>query len=675
MTALLDAALAYAALGWPVFPCKPGQKIPATVHGVLDATTDPEQIRAWWTRTPDANVAIATGTPGPDVIDVDVKPEGDGHAAFERLGKHGLTGSPSRWVTTPSGGMHSYYAGTGQRNGTIPRQHIDFRGKGGYVVAPPSTIDGKRYKVISEFSAPAAEVDWRAVKALLDPPVEFAQPSRPAAASNGQARPGDLWAAETTWDDILDRHGWRKVRDFGGGRACWCRPGKPGNFTSATTREDGGLYVFSTSTEFEPEKPYSKFGALALLEHGGDHQAAAEALRSRGYGPALPAFTATATPSASGENATPGLPDYDLGALAAQGVKEPPRIAHGMLYPGCVHCLAGIPGGGKTTLMAWWMLRHIRDGGNVMLLDEESGPEQAAEKFLDLGATPAELRPPRFTYIPFPSRRWNTADLAQLHERIIQRQPGIIGWDSVAAFLAIAGADENSATDVTRFWQHVLVPCARHFGAAVVGVDHTVKNGEHGGYGRGSGAKRAASDVQYILETVKPFNRQQDGILRLTTAPGKDRRGWLAAAYEIHVRTGETIILEIGEALEVIPAGRIEMSPGKAKLWEALKAVASEDAPVSANDLVDWIVRRYGHGLKRQTCSTYLNELAVDGLADSISTKPGQPKFWYPLTVSASGDTSALTRQSASAPPIGADTTDDTPVTGWPPGSIGAEAS
>ena len=37
----LGQALAYAARGWPVFPCQAGQKIPATAHGHLDATTDP----------------------------------------------------------------------------------------------------------------------------------------------------------------------------------------------------------------------------------------------------------------------------------------------------------------------------------------------------------------------------------------------------------------------------------------------------------------------------------------------------------------------------------------------------------------------------------------------------------------------------------------------------------
>ena len=67
--ATLRQALAYAARSWPVFPCHVGHKIPATAHGYRDATTDPEQITAWFTRNPHWNLAIATGAPGPDVLD------------------------------------------------------------------------------------------------------------------------------------------------------------------------------------------------------------------------------------------------------------------------------------------------------------------------------------------------------------------------------------------------------------------------------------------------------------------------------------------------------------------------------------------------------------------------------------------------------------------------------
>jgi hypothetical protein len=61
---LLEVALSCIARGWYVFPCKPRTKQPATANGFKDATLDEAQVREWWTRMPDANVAISTGPSG-----------------------------------------------------------------------------------------------------------------------------------------------------------------------------------------------------------------------------------------------------------------------------------------------------------------------------------------------------------------------------------------------------------------------------------------------------------------------------------------------------------------------------------------------------------------------------------------------------------------------------------
>lgn len=132
---MVSYALDYAARGWPVFPVKPNGKEPATHHGCKDATTNPNLIRDWWHMKPDANVAIATGSPGPDVLDVDLKPDASGYPAFRRLAREGLLVGGIALVRTPSGGTHVYYEGTEQGNGSLRRHLIDFRGKGGYVVA------------------------------------------------------------------------------------------------------------------------------------------------------------------------------------------------------------------------------------------------------------------------------------------------------------------------------------------------------------------------------------------------------------------------------------------------------------------------------------------------------------------------------------------------------------
>jgi hypothetical protein len=185
---LARAAHRYAEAGWPVFPCQPGAKQPATEHGFCDATTDHTQIDRWWRRAPEANVAIATGTPGPDVLDVDVKEGRSGYAALHQAQRAGLIPTPSAAIRTPSGGVHLYYQGTAQRNGAIPACALDFRSTGGYVVAPPSfSADrGRRYEVISHQAAPAT-VNWAAIRDLLGP-----QPGHPARACLSGDRAGTV---------------------------------------------------------------------------------------------------------------------------------------------------------------------------------------------------------------------------------------------------------------------------------------------------------------------------------------------------------------------------------------------------------------------------------------------------------------------------------------------------
>jgi hypothetical protein len=173
----LPEALALAARGWPVFPCRGGAKVPATAHGYLDATTDPRQITGWFTRHPRWNLAVATGAPGPDVLDIDQHgPAGNGFAALDRLRAAGLLDGMSAYVRTPSGGLHAYFAGTAQRNGHLPAHHIDFRSTGGYVLVPPSIVGGKPYRLIKT-SAGHGQLDWPAVTSLLDPSRAGQQPA------------------------------------------------------------------------------------------------------------------------------------------------------------------------------------------------------------------------------------------------------------------------------------------------------------------------------------------------------------------------------------------------------------------------------------------------------------------------------------------------------------------
>ena len=125
--------------------------------------------------------------------------------------------------------------------------------------------------------------------ALLELARSFdAMPRRAAERQSGRhphsARPGDDYSHRTTWAEVLGPHGWTIVytRDD---TTYWRRPGKTIGI-SATTNYGGGdlLFVFTSSTEFEADKSYSRFAAYTILNYAGDFKAAARELATGGFG-------------------------------------------------------------------------------------------------------------------------------------------------------------------------------------------------------------------------------------------------------------------------------------------------------------------------------------------------------------------------------------------------------
>ena len=165
---MLEYALEIAGMGLPVHPlhtpvgggrCSCGRKScgsvgkhPRTMSGVKDASTDPGQIKKWWSMWPDANIGFATGgTSRIVVLDVDCN-----HAAG-KFGDESLTALeerhgplPDTWLClTGGGGLHYYfsYDGDGIKNDVEFLPGLDVRTTGGYVVAPPSLhVSGRRYE-------------------------------------------------------------------------------------------------------------------------------------------------------------------------------------------------------------------------------------------------------------------------------------------------------------------------------------------------------------------------------------------------------------------------------------------------------------------------------------------------------------------------------------------------
>ncbi|MBL8696034.1 MAG: bifunctional DNA primase/polymerase, partial [Planctomycetes bacterium] len=115
-SSMLECALELARRGWPAFPCSPPYdsspqrgKRPLCPHGFKDATTDEAALRTWWTRWPDANVGLATGSPS-GLIVVDVDPRNGGLESLASLPEWKAHIEQTLCVRTGGGGFHAYFS-------------------------------------------------------------------------------------------------------------------------------------------------------------------------------------------------------------------------------------------------------------------------------------------------------------------------------------------------------------------------------------------------------------------------------------------------------------------------------------------------------------------------------------------------------------------------------------
>ncbi len=141
------AARTYAAANIPVFPCLRGSKKPACSNGFRDATTDLAIIDAWWSQD-DYNVALCPHDAGWAVIDI----ERTGEAAWQTYCGENTIEVCTYAVQTPNGGRHLYFEGElpSTVRKLVPKEPIDTRGVGGYVLVPPSIVEGRTYEVLND---------------------------------------------------------------------------------------------------------------------------------------------------------------------------------------------------------------------------------------------------------------------------------------------------------------------------------------------------------------------------------------------------------------------------------------------------------------------------------------------------------------------------------------------
>ena len=377
---------------------------------------------------------------------------------------------------------------------------------------------------------------------------------------DGALTAGDDYNVRTTWDEILIPLGWKKGY-MQGEKTTWIRPGKDFGI-SATTNYQGNdkLMVFSTSTAFDAERSYDKFGALVHLKFGGDFKKAATELRAKGFGDSNDlrpiAFDFSKEDVAHSENVAQlleasswkpiALSDYYDGLFQEVKANILTRTdGKSLIYAGKVHSIYGESESGKSWVAQIATAEMLRDDKKVIYIDFESDPQDIVKRLKSLGVSRANLLQ-YFTYIRPESAR-SASD--PYWEAILEPESAhLVIIDGVTESLTMWGGETVDNDSITKWMRQFPRTVASKSGAAVVLIDHITKNSEtRGRFAIGGQAKLATIDgAAYIVEPIEVLSPGRVGSLTLRVT--KDRIGDVRASagmWRKSDRTQEAAVITI----------------------------------------------------------------------------------------------------------------------------------
>jgi hypothetical protein len=671
---LLKAARHYTlALDLPVFPLAPGGKLPALPkahpedskrqheckarcakdgHGLYDATTHELVVCQWWKDRPDANIGLPTGQRSGFLV-LDVDPKNGGLESLAKLPKL----PPTRMVRTPSGGFHYYFRWQSPL-GNSPRdlgKGLDVRGEGGYVVAPPSSVDGNRYEWMNE-DDPAELPAWL-LERLLPPtprpknPVERRivsmselladDPRRAKAASTLIGQASELPEGDRNKGTFRIAVALREV---------------------ATTEEQSDDYI----ARMREVLPYG------VGDNGGRPFTEAEAERTIASAEATAELGAW-EPSSTLEVAT----NEELGGLSVTWGTDIDVKPLEWLWPnyvplGTLGILAGAPKVGKSAVAVDIAARvttgrPMPDGsegvkGCVLMVAPEDGPDGARVRFEAAGGNLAlfgligEDTPPSFP-----------DDTAELEKTIRAHDVRLVVIDNLEA-VAAHKVEMNKAKDVTEMLAP-LQAVAKRTGASILAIEHTRKSWTPDPLDSVLGSRKITGigrSVAFVLrDQDNPTERlfavrgnyaaEDDGTLRFTLqSAGEDARG-LKVVWQ-----GSGNISLSAAMLAVSEPPNTALGEAKAFLREILGRgpVASGTVKAEAAEQEIAVV----------TLQRARVELGVT--AETVKTDKGRGTYW--VLPSAQGGSShgrlmVATNETMIRPPLGSHYTSTTGGSSHPP--------
>ena len=432
------------------------------------------------------------------------------------------------------------------------------RGEGGFVIVAPTPArkthqQGSVYTLqpnTSPANTPQITSEERDLLHLLigealhqrqQTPTEPPKPKTPRATAP-DLTPWDDWANHTSWADILTPHGWTYAWTAPDDRTHWVRPGKNiKEGTSATSLEDGPLYVFTTSTTLPANQGMSKLFVQAHFNHDGDLTAASRALRDQGYGseppthPDLPPWNPPEHAPTDPEQADQDtqlrreyvlnhLPAVDWHHLWADETEED-WIVEPLLPARRLVALYSAPKVGKSLLMLE-LAAAIATGRpilgttptprRILYVDFENDPRtDTRQRLQNMGYGPADLD--NLTMLSYPNLSSLDSEKGsqELMSAIEVYGAEVVIIDTVSR--SISG-DENENDTWLDFFRHTGLKL-KQAGVALIRLDHSGKDETKGQ--RGGSAK--SGDVDAVWRMSKASDDLFDLVCEANRLPIAER--------------------------------------------------------------------------------------------------------------------------------------------------------
>jgi len=566
---ILRTALEFAANGICAVPvATDGSKRPALTNWkqYQDRLPTPEELLTWFSNAEGVGVICGKVSGNLEMLELEGRAVADKlHLDLKEMAHN--AGLSDVWdrinngyvEVTPSGGLHWLYRIDGEVPGNTklarrPGENggvdvlAETRGEGGFVIVAPTNgtchPSGGAWSMLvgNAKSIPTLTVAQRDQLHKLF--VTFdAIPKNDAITEDIKTKsegltPGDDYNAKVTWEQVLEPLGWSKVYTTRDKVSAWRRPGKNDGI-SATTNHAGNdkFFVFSTSTQFEAERSYSKFAIFTLVEHGGDFTASARALRAQGYGEQRKELSTLEVHSPSlvqlhdeeGNLKDSSWIPKQIGETELEQESPPSMLrredGNCLLYAGKINAIFGESESGKTWIALEAIRQELEKNNIVFYLDFEDSARSILNRLKTLRVPTDKFKLFRYAN---PDEPLGEGIGEIMRTEIMAYLPTLIVVDGVNAAMNLLGLDLEKNKDATHFSQKVLKPL-RIGGAGILTIDHVTKSKDNrGNYAIGAQAKRADIDgAAFAVSVAMPFGRGIDGALDITCT--KDRPGFVRA--------------------------------------------------------------------------------------------------------------------------------------------------